>query len=98
MLARIGYDYAGDGGVPGQRIFGRGARVRTHLVHVVVADGEEWRDYLAFRNALLTDEKLAKEYDSLKRALAAQFPNDRPSYTRAKGQFIARVLHFVRRT
>jgi GrpB-like predicted nucleotidyltransferase (UPF0157 family) len=92
MMARIGYDYAGDGGVPGHRIFGRGPRIRTHLVHAVVANGPEWRNYLAFRDALLADEELAKEYDSLKRALAAKCPNDRPSYTNAKGQFIERVL------
>jgi GrpB-like predicted nucleotidyltransferase (UPF0157 family) len=92
VMATIGYDYAGDGGVPGHRIFGRGPRVRTHLMHAVVANGEEWRNYLAFRNALLNDDALAKEYDSLKRALAAQFPNDRPSYTSAKGRFIERVL------
>ncbi len=92
IMASIGYDYAGDGGVPGQRIFGRGARLRTHLVHAVVADGPEWRNYLAFRDALLSDERLAKEYDSLKRALAAEFPDDRPSYTAAKGQFVEEIL------
>lgn len=91
-MARIGYDDAGDGGVPGQRIFGRGPRIRTHLVHVVVADGLQWRNYLKFRDALLSDARLAEEYDSLKRALAAEFPEDRRSYTSAKGQFIARVL------
>lgn len=92
LMARIGYDYAGDGGVPGHRIFGRGPHIRTHLVHAVVADSQEWRDYLAFRGALLRDPELAKEYDLLKRALAARFPDDRPSYTAAKGEFIERVL------
>jgi len=92
LMARIGYDYAGDGGVPGHRIFGRGPRIRTHLVHAVVADGEAWRNYLAFRDALSSDQELAKEYDSLKRGLAAKFPDDRPSYTAAKGHFIERVL------
>ena len=33
LMERIGYDYAGDGGVPGHRIFGRGRRTRTHLMH-----------------------------------------------------------------
>jgi len=91
-MARIGYDDAGDGGVPGQRIFGRGPRVRTHLVHVVVAGGPDWRNYLTFRNALLNDPELAREYDSVKRALAEKFPEDRRSYTSAKGEFIGRVL------
>ena len=69
-------------------------------MHAVVADGAEWRDYIAFRNALVKDPGLAQEYDSLKRALAAEFPDDRPSYTRAKGGFIVRVLrtHAVTRS
>jgi GrpB-like predicted nucleotidyltransferase (UPF0157 family) len=91
-MARIGYDDAGDGGIPGQRVFGRGPRIRTHLMHVVVAGGTQWRNYLAFRNAFLSDAELAKEYDSFKRVLAAQFPDDRRSYTGAKGEFIERVL------
>jgi|SRR5688572_6883046 len=92
MMASLGYDFAGDGGVPGHRIFGRGPRVRTHLVHAVVADGQEWRNYIAFRRALLDEHELAMEYDSLKRTLAAKFPNDRSRYTSAKGQFIEKVL------
>ena len=91
-MASIGYDDAGDGGVPGQRIFGRGPRIRTHLVHFVVDGSEAWRNYLAFREALLGDRELAKAYDSLKHSLAAEFPADRRSYTSAKSEFIERVL------
>jgi GrpB-like predicted nucleotidyltransferase (UPF0157 family) len=91
-MARIGYDDAGDGGIPGQRVFGRGPHIRTHLVHVVVAGGLEWRNYLAFRDALLNDAELAKEYDSLKRALADKYPDDRRSYTTTKGEFVESVL------
>ena len=91
-MAGLGYDYAGDGGVPGERIYGRGPRIRTHLVHAVVADSQEWRNYIGFRDALLADAALADEYDLLKIDLAEKFPNDRPSYTRGKGQFIEKVI------
>lgn len=91
-MAGIGYDYAGGGGVPGGRIYGRGPKIRTHLVHAVVADSQEWQDYVDFRDALQADAELAKQYDSLKRALAHKFADDRPSYTYAKGQFIESVL------
>jgi len=60
-------------------------------------NGREWRNYLAFRDALLSDWKLAQEYDSFKRALAAIFPDDRPSYTAAKGEFVERVLEGAER-
>ena len=91
-MANIGYEDAGDGGLPGQRIFGRGLRLRTHLVHVVTAGGRDWQNYLTFREALRTDDELARAYDQLKRSLAAEFPNDRRSYTSAKGKFVERVL------
>ena len=91
-MARIGYDYAGDGGVPGGRIYGRGPKIRTHLVHAVVADSQEWQDYVNFRDVLRADAELVKQYDSFKRALAHKFSNDRPSYTYAKGRFIKSVL------
>lgn len=93
LMERIGYSYAGDGGVPNHRIFGRGPRLRTHLVHAVVANGQEWRDHIGFRDALLGDPQLVKEYASLKSRLAAAFPDDRSSYTRAKSGFVERVLH-----
>jgi GrpB-like predicted nucleotidyltransferase (UPF0157 family) len=91
-MALIGYDYAGDGGVPGERIYGRGPRMRTHLVHAVIAAGPEWRNYLQFRDTLRRDPKLARDYSALKRELAEKFADDRRGYTRAKGEFIDRVL------
>jgi GrpB-like predicted nucleotidyltransferase (UPF0157 family) len=42
--------------------------------------------YVAGRSAL------ANEYDELKVALAKRFPDDRASYTLAKGRFIEKVL------
>ncbi len=92
-MARIGYDYPGDIGIPGERIFGRGPELRTHLVHAVVANDSTWRNYLAFRDALRADAELAREYHLLKLALAKRYPEDRGSYTREKGAFIEKVLH-----
>lgn len=91
-MAGIGYDLAGDGGVPGGRIYGRGPEIRTHLVHAVVAESKAWQDYLNFRDSLIADAEILKKYDSLKRALAHKFGDDRASYTYAKGQFIESVL------
>jgi GrpB-like predicted nucleotidyltransferase (UPF0157 family) len=58
-----------------------------------VADGPEWRNYLRFRDVLLKDPQLVREYTALKIALAAKCPDDRSSYTNAKGQFIEKVLN-----
>lgn len=94
-LAELGYDYPGDIGIPGERIFGRGSTARTHLVHAVAAGGAEWRHYVEFRDALRVNRTLATEYHSLKVRLAREFPEDCVAYTRAKSEFIDRVLRLA---
>lgn len=91
-MATIGYDYLGDIGLPNQRIFGRAPEIRTHLVHVVTTNGDEWHRYLHFREVLRADAAIAREYAALKRELADRFPLDRGSYTAGKGTVIERVL------
>jgi GrpB-like predicted nucleotidyltransferase (UPF0157 family) len=60
---------------------------RTHHLHLV--DEREDLDLcLRFRDTLRNDAKLAAEYATLKRALAARFREDREGYTEAKSAFI----------
>lgn len=47
---------------------------------------------MLFRDRLLADHAAARRYEARKMALAARFPNDRASYTKAKATFIAGVL------
>ena len=91
-MRQIGYDFPGDIGIVGERLFGRGPEILTHLAHVVQADGAKWAEYLEFRDALRADPGLARKYDQLKRELAQQFPEERGRYTEAKGLFIQSVL------
>jgi GrpB-like predicted nucleotidyltransferase (UPF0157 family) len=98
-MQQLGYDFPGDIGIVGERLFGRGPEVLTHLVHVVQVGGPKWSEYLEFRDSLRASSELAAEYDELKRELARQFPDERAKYTEAKGRFIQRVLgHDVRGT
>ncbi|MGQ3327660.1 GrpB family protein [Halorubrum sp. FL23] len=46
----------------------------------------------AFRDALRTDPELAERYASLKRRLAARYPESRDRYTAEKGAFVRDVL------
>jgi GrpB-like predicted nucleotidyltransferase (UPF0157 family) len=96
-MQQLGYDFPGDIGIVGERLFGRGPEVLTHLVHVVQAGGPKWSEYLDFRDALRTNPDLALQYDEAKRELARQFPAERAKYTEAKGQFIQSVLARARR-
>lgn len=91
-LRPLGYEHATWAGVPGHEVFGRG-EPRTHLLHVVPAEGPSWRRMLRFRDVLRAQPTLAAEYAQLKRALAARHPDDRAAYTDAKSEFVARVLH-----
>ncbi|MBA2780409.1 GrpB family protein [Billgrantia kenyensis] len=65
---------------------------RTHHLHVVVHDGELWRQRLVFRDALRADPAQAERYALLKAELAARHPDDREAYTQAKADFITWVL------
>jgi GrpB-like predicted nucleotidyltransferase (UPF0157 family) len=47
---------------------------------------------LRFRDRLRVETALATEYAQLKRALAAQHPDNRATYTDGKSEFVNRVL------
>jgi GrpB-like predicted nucleotidyltransferase (UPF0157 family) len=63
------------------------ASYRTHHLHLV-DDREDLDMCMRFRDSLRADPKLAAEYTSLKRTLAARFREDRMGYTKAKSTFI----------
>ncbi|MFO6420178.1 GrpB family protein [Hylemonella sp. W303a] len=65
---------------------------RTHHLHVVVHDGQAWRERLRFRDALRTSPALAVRYAELKAAAAMQHPKDREAYTEAKTGFVLSVV------
>lgn len=92
-MASLGYDYPGDVGIPGHRIYGRDRDIRRFLVHVVDVDGPQWKRLIAFRDILLDDPQLAREYESLKLEKAAKYPTGpRSRYTEEKASFIDEVL------
>lgn len=88
-LEKLGYDYAEHAGVPGHFIFGRGRdrSERTHLIHVVEFDGESWRQNLAFRDALRSDNSLRTEYLRIKEHAANLTPEGRARYNEIKQSF-----------
>jgi GrpB-like predicted nucleotidyltransferase (UPF0157 family) len=68
----------------------------SHHVHLVERGGREERRTLAFRDYLRDHVEAAREYEELKRALAAQIAGadreSREQYTQAKSDFIERVV------
>jgi GrpB-like predicted nucleotidyltransferase (UPF0157 family) len=69
---------------------------RTYHVHVVQAGGVEESRTLAFRDYLCDHSGVAREYETLKRQLAARHNADTSStqqaYADAKSEFIERVV------
>lgn len=92
-MSSLGYDYPGDIGIPGHRIYGRDPDVRRFLVHVVDAGGPQWRRLVGFRDILLANPQLALEYEALKLEAAAKYPTGpRSRYTAEKAGFIDQSL------
>jgi GrpB-like predicted nucleotidyltransferase (UPF0157 family) len=70
---------------------------RTHHLHLVPLNSRLWNDCLAFRDLLLSDESVARDYAALKSRLAAAHRNDRERYTEEKGPFIESALRGANR-
>lgn len=91
LLGRAGYEHRGDAGIPDHQFFRRG-QPRAYHIHLVVADGSLWRDYIGFRDLLRADPDVAHRYARLKLDLAARFPRDRAAYIEGKSSFVRALI------
>ncbi len=81
--------------IEGQILFVMGdfeADTRTHHIHIVKYGSKAWNDYIAFRDYLNNNPAAARQYEMLKLSLCEKCENDRDRYTKAKADFIARVV------
>ncbi|MCE5268329.1 MAG: GrpB family protein [Planctomycetaceae bacterium] len=69
--------------------------VRTHHIHMVERRFPQW-DALLFRDYLITHPEVAAAYQELKLRLAAEHPDDRVAYAKAKTEFITAVTERAR--
>ena len=97
VLEAQGYDYFwrpswGDDTPPFYAWFIKrdGKGNRTHHIHMVEADFEHW-DRLLFRDYLIENPDVAREYGELKEGLSKVHNKDRVAYTKAKTEFIGAV-------
>ncbi|MBI5732652.1 GrpB family protein, partial [Candidatus Jorgensenbacteria bacterium] len=92
-LEALGYEYRGEEGVLGRRLYVKGSpEWRTHHLQFVERDSDEWKNHILIREYYLNHPDVAQEYANLKRALAGKYPNDRPSYSSGKNAFIKSVI------
>jgi GrpB-like predicted nucleotidyltransferase (UPF0157 family) len=91
-LAAIGYDYVPRPDFTESYFFRRGETFESIIhLHVTSLTSEFGLQMVRFRDALRASPALAADYAAFKRALAEQFPDDRPAYTAAKGPFVTRA-------
>ncbi len=64
--------------------------VRTHHIHMVEKDFEHW-ERLLFRDYLIENPEIAREYQELKNKLSEKYKEDRVLYTKEKTEFIVKV-------
>ena len=98
-LEALGYEYRGENGIPGRLYFCKGLvrYRRTHHLHMVETDHEQWTPMLSFRDHLRAHPDDARRYEALKRDLAVQFRDDRRAYTDGKEDFVKAILEKVQR-
>jgi GrpB-like predicted nucleotidyltransferase (UPF0157 family) len=102
ILVSIGYIGRGDQGVPGRFAFrqsspqtplrGDGEKWQEHHLYVCFSDSLALKNHIIFRDSLLKNGDLVKEYSRLKLDLINQKGMTRERYTIQKTAFILNVL------
>jgi rfaE bifunctional protein nucleotidyltransferase chain/domain len=98
-LHLIGFEYVPKAELltPERRFFRKGERgAGTHHLHMVEHGGKFWQEHLLFRDYLRAHTEAAREYERLKRELAARHGAQRNSYTDGKREFVASVVEKAR--
>jgi len=93
MLFPVGYDDI-SAGSHAEWFYCLGKRLEGSYCHLhLVKEGSDHQErHTVFRDWLRDHNEDARTYAELKASLAKKYRNDRPRYTDAKGEFIARIL------
>lgn len=94
-LPQMGYEYMPQRRFHDRQFFPKGSRERrTHHLNLTErASKSGWEDHLTFRNYLRDNEDARKDYETLKKKLAAEFSENREEYTRQKSNFIQSIIN-----
>lgn len=79
--------------IPYRRFFAKenSNQKRTHHIHAVEMNSDFWFRHLYFRDILINNESIRREYESLKIELAKKEWNDSNEYAEAKNIFIRNI-------
>ena len=62
------------------------------LIHVLKDDSDRYNNLIKFRDILLNNEDIKKQYEKLKTELTDKYKDNRKEYTKSKEDFISKVL------
>ena len=62
------------------------------LIHIIPINDIRYKNMIRFRDILINNNDILKDYEKLKQELAINYSNDRKAYTKAKNKFIEKVL------
>jgi|GEM_PF-213892 len=96
-LGKIGYDHAGDLGIPGREAFGYEGKthLQKHHLYVCAASCAELKRHTAFRDYLMTHPEAVREYSRIKEEGARLYPYDIEKYIAHKAPFIEKVYKMI---
>lgn len=97
-MESVGYEYCGCRFDTGKHLFVRrvDGNISTHHIGCYLKDNDDYNSTVLFYRYLNEHIEYAKEYNDLKVELALQYPDDRNTYTEAKGEFIEKIVALAR--
>jgi len=107
LREQLGYECLGEFGLPGRIYFRKltGTLLpgqshdgvgRTHQIHMYERSNEQYEKQIVFRDYLRTHPDAMRDYEALKRELAARHSRDVEAYALAKSDFVLEILRRAR--
>ncbi|OMF24146.1 hypothetical protein BK133_23300 [Paenibacillus sp. FSL H8-0548] len=93
-MLSLGYDVAGEWGIPARRLFRKGGEHRTHHIHFYQSDNPHIERHLIFRDYLRSHPEEVARYSLFKENLAKRFENT-SEYSPAKKAFVKEMEHLA---
>ena len=91
QMSSIGYEYRGEAGIEGRHWFTKGVPRKINL-HYCAQNSPIVKSQLEFRDSLIRNEQLRREYEQIKINNSAGRDIDDPNYALAKSPLIKKAL------
>ncbi len=87
-MTNAGYVPKGEYGISGRRYYQKGGNRRTHQIHAFQQNDDNIIRHLVFRDYLINNNDVCREYATLKKKIADECKNDIEKYCDGKEAFV----------